>query len=287
MPTIHIATPDGVQFQYDETEFQNKISRKQFAPGTLFWKDGMKDWQPIESLPEPSNLNPYTPSAANIPLQTVAPQFADTQPRRMTTLTTVVIILMSLSILSELGLIFSSVAQLSLLERPYTTEEGEANDVRQSVAALINIAIYLVSSIAFLVWVHRATTNNHAFGAKELTTTPGWSVGYYFIPIVNLFKPYSTMQETWRVSQSPSDWKSIGSSFLIGVWWFFIIVDRIASQIASRLNTSAESVESLKIATGLIIMSSLIAIPTHILGILVLRSIAAKQNALVGDTYPN
>jgi hypothetical protein len=52
----------------------------------------------------------------------------------------------------------------------------------------------LVGAIVFMVWIHGAVTNTQAIN-RPMTVTPGWAIGWFFIPIASLYMPYKTMGE--------------------------------------------------------------------------------------------
>ncbi len=56
-----------------------------------------------------------------------------------------------------------------------------------------NAAILFVTAAFFLVWVYRAHANVHALGFNELKFSPGWAVGWWFIPFFNLVQPARAM----------------------------------------------------------------------------------------------
>lgn len=64
----------------------------------------------------------------------------------------------------------------------------------------INLAMALASGIFFLVWFYNAHDNLRYLGAQNLQFTPGWAVGVFFVPILNLFRPYMAAQEIYRAS---------------------------------------------------------------------------------------
>ena len=74
--------------------------------------------------------------------------------------------------------------------------------------------------ITFLMWIHRAYSNLPFLGNVNPKTTPGWAVGWWFIPIAFLFKPYDVMKEIdiWSV-ESDDDL----SANTLRLWWAFWI----------------------------------------------------------------
>ena len=64
-----------------------------------------------------------------------------------------------------------------------------------------NVA-YLAGFTLFLMWVHRATANLPALGARSPRFTPARAVKAFFIPFVNLVRAYQVMAMIWTESQS-------------------------------------------------------------------------------------
>ena len=87
---------------------------------------------------------------------------------------------------------------LDAIGRGHMPGPGVANANDQNILMIVvaEMLVLLVAFIAFLMWVHRTYRNLPALGAKVLDTTPGWAVGWYFIPIAFLFKPCQSMAET-------------------------------------------------------------------------------------------
>ena len=67
-------------------------------------------------------------------------------------------------------------------------------------------------AIAWCVWQHRAHANLWAFARSGLRFTPGWAVGWWFVPIASLWKPFEAVRELWKASDPGSDplsWRSV------------------------------------------------------------------------------
>ena len=78
----------------------------------------------------------------------------------------------------------------------------------------------LTAAIIYLSWVYRAYRDLSAVNSGNVRSTPAWAVGYYFIPILALYKPFQIAQEMYRSSNSDL---SVPPSptvpgFLLG-WW--------------------------------------------------------------------
>ncbi|HEV2803003.1 MAG TPA: DUF4328 domain-containing protein [Pyrinomonadaceae bacterium] len=159
--------------------------------------------------------------------------------------------------------------------------------------ALLQFLVFIATAVAFLMWLHRAYRNLRALGAMGLDTTPGWAVGYFFIPILNLFKPFQVMKEIWRNSTPGSERQASfggqsGASFgggyvrpgtpaLIGWWWAFWIIATIADRASSRAARMARTIEGMMLASWVSIASDALFIIAAVLAILLVKQIDEMQ----------
>lgn len=94
-----------------------------------------------------------------------------------------------------------------------------ANDLRKGITGIIYVLIFVVSAFLILRWIHRVNYNAKQLGARDMKFSPLWSIGWFFIPILGLWKPYQSMSEIWKASKEPSDWRSQESGAILPLWW--------------------------------------------------------------------
>lgn len=171
------------------------------------------------------------------------------------TLTTWVRWLLYAQILVAVISMFSGYMEYQLLSDfengVYSSQEramaaGEASDQRQQLIALVYLAIFILSAIVILKWIYRAGHNARAIGAEGMKISPGWAVGWYFIPIATLWKPYQAMKEIWQASHSPTDWEKRDSGPFLAIWWVLWIVSNGLGQALFRMSMRAEEISELK-----------------------------------------
>ena len=185
----------------------------------------------------------------------------DYKYRELSGLTKALVVLLALGAGWELVSLYSSSLQLELLNRVNFTEaEAEANNARQLAVSLLQIGLYLATVVCFGVWIVRANRNVRALGARGLPITPGWAVGYFFVPILNLFRPYQAMRDLMKASRDPGRWRKAAGSPIILLWWLLWIVSNIAGQAAFRISAAANNPESLKDATQVQIVAAVLGI---------------------------
>ncbi len=143
----------------------------------------------------------------------------------------------------------------------------------------------LGAAIAFLMWSHRVYRNLPALGATNLLSSPGWMVGWYFVPIANLFRPYRLMAETWRFSDPWQYGRARKTtSGLVAIWWATLLSTIFVNAFAaaSLMNGVAESFqESLRRTTDLAIASYSVEFTAAIFAILLVYWIDRNQQ----ETY--
>lgn len=87
------------------------------------------------------------------------------------------------------------------------------------IAGMTDLLVQIVSWVLVAFWIHRAHANLHEAGIEGLEFTPGWVIGWYFVPIFNLFKPFQAMKELWNTSVGLSDQDGGETPFQLKIWW--------------------------------------------------------------------
>src|SRR4030095_8115621 len=119
--------------------------------------------------------------------------------------TIAVLVTTGIAICCNLLLLISFAMQLSMI---MAAQQGagldmataQANDTRQQIVSSLVLLTALASFVSLLVWIYAAHANLPALNAGPLEFSPGWAVGWFFIPIANLVKPYQAVVEIWKGS---------------------------------------------------------------------------------------
>jgi len=153
----------------------------------------------------------------------------------------------------------------------------------QSAVGLLQLVLAIGGTVAYLMWVHRTYRNVPALGARGLRFGPGWAVGYYFIPIMNLFRPFQVMKETWQASDPEWEdneglaWSSTPSSGLLAAWWFFYLISVFAGQFAMRTSFQTKNVSDFILSDVAMIISDAVDLVSIPLIMLVIWRVDARQ----------
>jgi len=94
---------------------------------------------------------------------------------------------------------------------------------------------FFVSYIAVGMWIYRAHANLTDAGFTGLEFSPGWSVGWFFIPFANLVKPFQAMRELWNASHGEEGGYSAPASRELVLWWSCWISGSILDGVSSQL----------------------------------------------------
>jgi hypothetical protein len=192
-------------------------------------------------------------------------------------------IVLWIGIVGDLANILATFLEMQVLERYRRGEAisdaeiGRALD-RSGFVGLVILVVFLVSGILWLVWQHRGHANLYAAGVDRLRITPGWAVGWWFVPFANLVKPFQSVRELWKASDGSPQWWETKTSPVIGWWWAGYLVFNILDGVASAyFADESVTVDSLITGDKVSIAGDIGSIATAILAIWIVRSVSRRQ----------
>jgi hypothetical protein len=157
--------------------------------------------------------------------------------------------------------------------------QANANDARQQVIAIVNLMVLLGTAFLVLKWIFRADKNLHARNVPGLTFTPGWCVGWFFVPIAGLWKPYQAMKEIWSASLDPAN-RSVERPAMLPLWWALYLISNFAGVTSARLALTGTSIDMFLVSSGLSMVSAVMSIPEAIVLILIVKQITEAQGRI-------
>ena len=129
------------------------------------------------------------------------------------------------------------------------TMAATENDQIVKLVSVVFLTTLILTYVSSAVWLYRVACNVRAIGARRLENTPGWAVGWYFVPFMSLFKPFGAMVEIWNGSHSPDLWKIRPVPSLLRWWWGLWLGVGIFGYIQSALWRADKTIPSLIFAT--------------------------------------
>jgi Domain of unknown function (DUF4328) len=119
------------------------------------------------------------------------------------------------------------------------TSLADSNDSRQQIIMISLLVAIVVSRALFFRWVYLVNAKTRENGVQGMEFTPGWAVGWFFVPIASLWKPYEVMEEIWKTNSNPKNWHDEITPTYFSLWWFLWIMTLIVSKISSHLYSKA------------------------------------------------
>ncbi len=154
---------------------------------------------------------------------------------------------------------------------------AETNDQRQQVIGILQACVAIVTTILFCMWIYRANFNARALGAQNMKFTPGSAVAYYFIPFLNLWRPYQAMKEIWKASKNPILWMNEERGVILPWWWFLFLINKMLASMAFKKAMRANEIHELINSTVISVASDIVSIPTGIIALLLVIRIYKMQ----------
>lgn len=195
--------------------------------------------------------------------------------------------LLGITIFTSLLVIYSTWMQYSLFDQAkhgkrFPMEVAQASDARYIATGGGELIVRVLTAIAFLMWTYRVYKNLPALGASGLEHTPGWAVGWYFVPIANLVKPYSVTVEIARHSNPEglgANARAIGTAN-VGWWWAAFIISGILGRIAAAIiagGGESHSLDATMTGFSIAIVAEVISIIAAVLAILLVAQVDKNQ----------
>lgn len=156
--------------------------------------------------------------------------------------------------------------------------QGMPGTVEMALTA-VQFLLFIVTAVVTLRWIYIANANARSLGASDMMVSPGWSVGWYFVPLMNLFMPFVAMRELWKASAKPGDWQMEPTPATIMAWWVLWLAFNIARGVSSGLGIDPVTLAAAE-------MSLFVSDLAFAGAALLLASIIGRIQAMQGRTLP-
>lgn len=101
-----------------------------------------------------------------------------------------------------------------------------------ALAIILFIIGVFAGGVVSLCWVYGACRNAHVLRPEAKITTPGWAVGWFFVPIASIYKPYQALRDIWIASHGPVNGQYLKGSSLIVLWWWAFLIGNVLLNFA-------------------------------------------------------
>jgi hypothetical protein len=124
-----------------------------------------------------------------------------------------------------------------------SAERHAAHRITGWIVLSVQLLLFSVTGLAFLDWLYQARINLRAFGARRLDYTRGWALGGFFVPLLQLWRPFAVMCEVWKASDpgstDPFAWKTGRVSPMVAFWWVGFVLYVALEILAFSMNLAA------------------------------------------------
>jgi Domain of unknown function (DUF4328) len=195
--------------------------------------------------------------------------------------------LLAVAIAVDAFAVFSDIREIQLMNRLIegdfpSLDELDASDTRQGIAGLLELATLIAVVVAFLMWFSRAYKNLAALGATGFRFTPGWAVGAWFVPILNLWRPKQIANDIWRASdpaappEQGSAWRDRATPAVLTIWWIVWIFSGYLGNLTTRLAFEGDGATDVRDADYADLGALVLDAAAAVLAIVVVRSMTRR-----------
>lgn len=161
-----------------------------------------------------------------------------------------------------------------------TLADIEQADTLVVASVVVWFALFALTGIVWCVWQHRAQRNAIELAYGKLEFTPGWSVGWWFVPFANLVKPFQTVRELWKASHGGYNGRVVATWSVIGWWWGLWLGASVLERFIARAGSVNSPSDLIRHDTWEIVANG-VTVVAAILAIMIVRSVVALQERAV------
>ena len=155
-------------------------------------------------------------------------------------------------------------------------------------SAYAQVAAYIATAVLFLRLLYKAVQQAKGFSTPFTYVSPGWAVGYWFIPIVGLYKPYRIMDAWFKACAKESgEAKPAAGEQLLSAWWALFILGILAGRmVASSSNELNDRAHVLNFAEYTVATNVLMLAASLFFWLVIKRMVQATGRAAAAKTFP-
>jgi hypothetical protein len=228
--------------------------------------------------------NPYAPPESSVEgAPEVARENVESGFRDLSGISKKISLLLLIGIGVNLLEVVSSLMQLNLVSHmSYSMQNAMANALRGPELAVLELVLRIVTVIVFGRWIYLAHRNLLSLDARYLRFGPGWAVGCFFVPIINLWAPYQAMRDLAKASRSPRQWELEDTPPVIMIWWVLWLIVEFLDRGAFRAELYAQTAPELSNLANLELVTAALSIPLYLLALYIVRRITRDQSENYG-----
>jgi hypothetical protein len=181
--------------------------------------------------------------------------------------------------------LWSGWLEIDLLQRAARGEaipdgEAAASEIRQGIVGGAYFVTFALTAIMFLRLIYLSNRNARILGANGMRFTPAWAVGWYFVPIASLWKPYQAVKEIFKASHPDfgTDWQQAPSPGVLPLWWMLWVISSAVAQGVFRAVLRADTIGELLFSSWVMLISDALDVPLAVTVMVVVGRLSTWQS---------
>ncbi|TQJ37087.1 MULTISPECIES: DUF4328 domain-containing protein [Streptomyces] len=125
---------------------------------------------------------------------------------------------------------------------------------KSGLSSRVFLYLMTLAIVLFLMWLARSRRDAQELSPAASVPSRGWTIGAWFIPVVNLFVPRRFVLDIGRASSA--SWEEKRESTLVNLWWAAWTTHALVLVMAGR--TAPGSMAVLVVAEALMIAAAVL-----------------------------
>lgn len=162
-------------------------------------------------------------------------------------------------------------------QRAWPSSFSDLSDSLQSWSGILTLAVYIPFFVCFVLWLRASYRNVDLFG-RSTDYRYGWAIGAFFVPFLNLVRPYQIVHEILEKSNDRFQPLKASEHWLLVGWWLMFLASGVLGQIVFRIQPkSGSSVQDYVNYSWFLASSDLLDIVVNPLFLLLVMTVTEKQ----------
>ncbi|MEU2423224.1 DUF4328 domain-containing protein [Streptomyces sp. NPDC007851] len=139
--------------------------------------------------------------------------------------------------------------------RDHYLHPTDASLNRSGLISMIFVYLMTLTTVLFLVWLARSRRRALELSPEAAVPSPGWMIGAWFIPVVNLFVPRRFVLDIGRAGSA--SWAQRDTT-LVNLWWAAWVAHALLLAVAGRM--APGSMACLVVTEALMLAAAVLAV---------------------------
>lgn len=165
-----------------------------------------------------------------------------------------------------------------------TTEFDDllATETLYGFVYLAYLVVQIATYVAVITWLYKAAKNAERINPGRMNNSAKWAIWGWFVPFMNLVRPYHMVKETWEASNRGDTTPT--PEGLFKTWWALVLIPGVIF----RFTFNTDSAESIVTALYADIVADILYVAAGVLFIKIIGMVEQRQaNAtLLPNAYP-